>query len=224
MNDEEIYEGLCTFITEERRAAFERVAADRTRRVTVLLENIYQQHNASAVLRTCDLLGVQDVHVIEEANTFSPHPDVALGSSKWLDIHRHRGVNATRDRLAHLRERGYRIVVTSPHGQASTPHDIDLATPLAICFGTELTGASDALLGSADLHLRIPMYGFTESYNISVSVALVLFTITERMRAQGEAWRLSEQEQLALKLAWARRSVRDAELIERRLRDEHRAS
>ena len=224
MTDEETYEGLCRFITPERRAAFERVAADRTRRVTVLLENIYQQHNASAVLRTCDLLGVQDVHVIEEVNTFSPHPDVALGSSKWLDIHRHRGANATQDRVAHLRESGYRIVVTSPHGDASTPHDIDLSTPLAICFGTELTGASNALLGSADMHLRIPMYGFTESYNISVSVALVLFTITERMRAQDDAWRLSAEQQLALKLAWARRSVRDAELIERRLRDEQRAS
>lgn len=221
MTDEALYEGLCRFITPERRATFDRVATDRTRHVTVLLEDIYQQHNASAVLRSCDLLGVQDVHVIERVNTFAPNPDVALGSAKWLDIHRARGEDATAKTVQRLRDRGYRIVVTSPHARSRTPHDIDIDAPLAICFGTELTGASNELLQAADDHLRIPMYGFTESYNISVSVAITLFTITERMRRANERWRLGAQEQLGLKLEWARRSVRDADLIEQRLRTEH---
>lgn len=221
MTDQELYEGLCRFITPERRAAFERVAPLRTRHVTVLLEDIYQQHNASAVLRSCDLLGVQDVHVIETVNRFDPNPDVALGSAKWLDIHRERGADATVNTVRKLRARGYRIVVTSPHSDGRTPHDIDIERPMAICFGTELTGASGALLQEADEHLRIPMYGFTESYNISVSAAIILFTITERMRHASDQWRPGVEDQLRSKLEWARRSVRDAALIEQRLRAQH---
>lgn len=218
MTDTDLYEGLCRFITPERRAAFERVAPHRTRHVTVVLEDIYQSHNASAVLRSCDLLGVNDVHVIENTHAFSPNPEIALGSSKWLDLHRYRGQDGTRQCLDTLRARGYRIAVTSPHGDCRTPDDVDLATPLAICFGTELTGASSALLDAADVRLRIPMVGFTESFNISVSVAITLYTITQRLRASNIAWALTADEQLALRLAWARRSVRDAEGVERRLR------
>lgn len=220
MSDEELYEGLCRFVTPERRAAFERVAPWRTRYVTIALENIYQSHNASAVLRSCDLLGVNDVHVIEATHRFDPTADIALGSSRWLDIHRYDGEGATGRCVQRLREMGYRIAVTSPHRESSTPHDVPIDAPMAVFFGTELTGASADLLALADLHVRIPMYGFTESYNISVSAAITLFTITERLRAADDRWKLAGPELLALKLAWVRRSVRDAAAIERRLRAE----
>lgn len=219
MTDLELYEQLCAFITPERRDLFDRIVAQRTRHVTVVLEDIYQTHNASAVLRTCDLLGVQDVHIIERRNTYKVDDQVALGSSQWLDLHKHQGSDDGHAIcIEDLRRRGYRIVATSPHADAHTPHEIPLDAPLALCFGTELTGLSDALMRTADLHLRIPMYGFTESYNISVSAAIALFTITERLRHSDIPWRLSETDMQDIKLRWVRRSLHRSDLIEQHLR------
>jgi tRNA (guanosine-2'-O-)-methyltransferase len=220
MTDEELYQRLCAFISDNKRSLFDRIAAQRTRQVTIVLEDIYQPHNASAVVRTCDLLGIQDLHVVESRNTYTVNPDVTQGASKWVDIFRHRGgTDNSADCITMLRDSGYRIVATSPAPGACTPDDIPLDQPLAICFGTELTGLSDGMLAAADVHLRIPMYGFTESYNLSVSAAIVAYTITERLRGGAMAWQLSDAEQLALKLAWVRGMLRDAEAIEARIRD-----
>lgn len=219
MNDHDLYERLCAFITPNKRALFERIAALRTRHITCVLEDIYQPHNASAVVRTCDLLGIQDLHIIENRNKYTVSPDVTLGSSKWVDMHRWRGhADNTSRCLTHLKERGYAIVTTSPRAEDTTPHTIALDRPLAFCFGTELTGASDALMRQADIALRIPMYGFTESYNISVSAAITLFTVIERLRASQVPWQLDEAALAALKLSWARKVVHSAAHLEERIR------
>ena len=225
MTDRELYERLVPFISDNKRALFDRLAPLRTRHVTVVLEDIYQSQNASAVVRTSDLLGIQDIHVIENRNKYQLNPDVTLGSSKWVDIHRYR--EHADNALAcvnELRSKGYRIIATSPRGESNTPHTIDLKRPMAFCFGTELTGLSDALLNAADEHLRIPMYGFTESYNISASAAITLFTVTERLRLSDVVWQLNEADLIALKLRWARKIVQSAELIEARLRNDEDAN
>lgn len=224
MTDHQLYERLAAFISDNKRALFDRMAPLRTRHVTVVLEDIYQPHNASAVVRTADLLGIQDMHIIENRNKYTVNPDVTLGSSKWVDMHRYReaGDNTTRC-IGALREQGYAIVVTSPRAPEITPHSIPLDKPMAFCFGTELTGASDELMQAADMHLRIPMYGFTESYNISVSAAIVLFTVMERLRASNVPWQLDEASLIALKLQWARKVVHSAAHLEQRLRDELRS-
>lgn len=219
MTDRERYERLVPFISENKRALFDRLAPLRTRHVTVVLEDIYQSQNASAVVRTSDLLGIQDIHVIENRNKYQLNPDVTLGSSKWTDIHRYREhADNAMACVAHLRSKGYRIVATSPRGESCTPHTIDLAQPMAFCFGTELTGLSGTLLNAADVHLRIPMYGFTESYNISASAAITLFTVMERLRASDVAWQLNGSGLIALKLQWARKIVQSAAHIEARPR------
>lgn len=220
MNDHELYERLALFITDNKRALFDRLAPLRTRHITAVLEDIYQPHNASAVVRTCDLLGVQDIHIIENRNKFTVNPDVTLGSSKWVDMHRWRGEDDNSLRcVEHLKRAGYAIVVTSPKATDTTPHTIALDRPLAFCFGTELTGASDVLVRHADIGLRIPMYGFTESYNISVSAAITLFTVMERLRASNVEWRLGTDALAALKLGWARKVVRGAGQLEQHFRD-----
>ena len=221
MTDQELYDRLSDFITDNKRSLFDRLAAERTRHVTAVLEDIYQPHNASAVVRTCDLLGVQDIHIIENRNKFTVNPDVTLGSSKWTTMHRHRGGDSNSLAcLNALRKSGHLIVVTSPQASDITPNTIPLDRPLAFCFGTELTGASDALMENADVHLRIPMHGFTESYNISVSAAIVLYTVMERLRASDVQWRMPDAERLALKLEWARKVVRSSNHLEQRFRDE----
>jgi tRNA (guanosine-2'-O-)-methyltransferase len=221
LSDAELYDRLSAFISDNKRALFDRIAPERTRHVTVVMEDIYQPHNASAVVRTCDLLGVQDIHIIENRNKYVMNPDVTLGSSKWTDMHRYR--EHTDNSLAcveRLKKEGYRIVATTPRADNVTPHTIPLDAPLAFCFGTELTGLSDTIMDRADIHLRIPMYGFTESYNISVSAAITLFTVMERLRASEVTWRLGDEQLMALKLAWARKIVHSAQHIEELIRRE----
>lgn len=222
LNDEELYAKLSSFVSDNKRALFERIASERTRHVTVVLEDIYQPHNASAVVRTCDLLGVQDIHIIENRNKYVMNPDVTLGSSKWTDMHRYREhEDNSAACIARLQAAGYRIVATTPRADSFTPNDIPLDGPLAFCFGTELTGLSDGFMRAADTHLRIPMYGFTESYNISVSAAITLYTVMERLRASSVDWRLGADDLIALKLSWARKVVHSAQHLEERFkRDE----
>lgn len=221
LSDQALYDKLSAFVSPNKRALFDRIAPERTRHVTVVLEDIYQSHNASAVVRTCDLLGVQDIHIVEDRNKYTVNPDVTLGSSKWIDMHRYRnGADNSMDCVRALKRKGYRIVATTPRADSVTPHNIPLHEPLAFCFGTELTGLSDAIMQHADIHLRIPMYGFTESYNISVSAAITLFTVMERLRASDVPWRLNADELLALKLEWARKMVHSAHHIEERARRE----
>ncbi|HOZ40924.1 MAG TPA: RNA methyltransferase [Flavobacteriales bacterium] len=219
MTNEQLYDRLSAFVSDNKRALFDRLAPQRTRHITVVLEDIYQAHNASAVVRTADLLGIQDMHIIENRNKYTVNPDVTLGSSKWVDMHRYREATGNTMRCVRkLKEQGYRIVVTSPHAPEVTPATIALDRPMAFCFGTELTGASEELIANADMQLRIPMYGFTESYNISVSAAIVLYTVMERLRNSTVPWQLPHEQLLDLKLAWARKVVHSAAHLEAHFR------
>lgn len=216
--DAERYAQLAPFISDNKRALFERIAKERTRHVTVVLEDIYQPHNASAVVRTADLLGVQDIHIIENRNKYTVNPDVTLGSSKWTNMirYRERGTDNAMKCVDTLKAQGYRIVATSPRADSVTPESIPLDKPMAFCFGTELTGLSGGMMEHADTFLRIPMHGFTESYNISVSAAIVLYTVMQRLRNSAVEWRMTEAELDALKLSWARKTVHSAQHIEAR--------
>ncbi len=207
---------LSEYLTENRKKLFEQVIRYRTRHITVVLEDIYQPHNASAVLRSADLTGIQDIHIIENKNRYEVNPEVAMGSSKWLNLIKYNEkADNTLDAYAALRKKGYRIVATTPHKQDQTLEEIPLEGKMALVFGTELKGLSETAIVRADEYLRIPMYGFTESYNISVSAALSLFTLTERLRKSSIRWQLSETEKLDILLEWAKRSIKHADLYEK---------
>ena len=206
-----LYEQATQFFSENKRALFDRLAPLRTRHISVVLEDIYQSHNASAVLRSCDCFGVQDVHVVEARNPFNPAGDVAVGSSKWVDYYRY---NSIQDVYRNLHAKGYRIVATLPHENDTMIGDLDISQPTALVFGTELTGLTQEAIDGADAYVKIPMYGFTESFNISVCAALSLFSLTERMRRDTSLqWRLSDDDLLDLKLHWAMQAVKDGEKV-----------
>jgi tRNA (guanosine-2'-O-)-methyltransferase len=205
---------LLTFITPGRRQKFEETILSRTRHLTVILEDIYQPHNASAVLRTCDVFGVQDVHIIENRNKYEVNPDVALGASKWLTLLKYnRAANNTPECLESLKRRGYRVFATSPHQDDYTPETIPLNEPLALLFGTELEGLSPDALALSDGFVKIPMFGFTESLNISVSAAILLHALTNRLRHSGLPWQLPEPERTRVLLAWTMNSVKRSDLL-----------
>ncbi len=212
---------LSQFITDERKQRFEEVLDFRTRHITVVLEDIFQPHNASAVLRSCDLTGVQDVHIIENNFTFDVNPDVVMGSTKWLDIHRYNEEEFnTPAVIEQLKSKGYQIVATCPHRDDYTPETLPLDRPVALFFGTEKTGLTDYVLDHADQYVRIPMVGFTESFNISVSAALLVYTLTRRLREQTDLdWHLSEEEKNEVRLEWSKRTLNRIRQYERKFND-----
>lgn len=209
-----LYERAAELFSDNKRALFDRLAPLRTRHISVVLEDIYQSHNASAVLRSCDCFGVQDVHVVENRNVFNPAGDVAVGSSKWVDYYRYPTIQ---EAYAELHRRGYRIVATLPHENDQMIGDLDISQPTALVFGTELTGLTGEAIDGADAYVKIPMYGFTESFNISVCAALSLFSLTERMRRSDIRWQLDDDELLDLKLHWAMQAIRDGEKVVKQL-------
>jgi tRNA (guanosine-2'-O-)-methyltransferase len=207
---------LLTFISENKIRKFESIILKRTRHLTIILEDIYQPHNASAVLRSCDCFGIQDVHIIENMNKYEVNPDVALGSAKWLSLMKYNTeTNNTNSCLISLKNKGYKIVATSPHKDDFTPETLNLDQKVALVFGTELAGLTDNAMELADEYVRIPMYGFTESLNISVSAALLLFALSERLRKSNVNWRLSEEEKIEIMLQWARSVIKKSDVMER---------
>jgi tRNA (guanosine-2'-O-)-methyltransferase len=219
--NERIYAKLFDAITENKQEMFERIAPERTRHITVALENIYQTHNASAVVRTCDCLGVQDLHVIEQRNEYVVQRDIALGAGRWVDIHNHSNKStATQDCLLTLKQKGYRIIATTPHGNSKSIFDIDISEPMAFVFGTERKGISQEALDLADEAVFIPMFGFTESFNVSVSVAMTLNTIRQRLNESKIDWRLSKSEQTALKIEWCKRILNGGDYMYERFLEE----
>jgi tRNA (guanosine-2'-O-)-methyltransferase len=214
--DKELITYLSQFISDSRRSKFDKVLEYRTRHITIALEDIYQPHNASAVLRSCDIFGVQNIHIIENKNAYTINKDIAMGAPKWLNLHKYRKEeNNSLSCIKKLKEQGYRIVATTPHENDCLLDDLTVEKPMALFFGTELTGISDTVRAHADEFVRIPMYGFTESFNISVSAALCLHTLTSKLHQTTVDWHLNEQEKDELLLRWLRNSIPKVELIEK---------
>lgn len=204
-----LYNLLSEHISEHKRNLFELVLAERTRYVTLVMEDLYQAQNTSAIQRSAESFGVQDLHVVENTHTFSHHRRISKGSSDWLSLHRYneQGVNNTERCLAGLKAKGYKIVVTALHEKTVDLHELDLSEKTAVLMGTELSGASDTAMQMADVYMKIPTFGFTESLNVSAASAIILQHLTHRIRHEHRSWQLTDDEKLALKIEWAKRSV-----------------
>lgn len=208
--DLQLLEYLQSYLTERRRNLFNTVLKERTRHFTVVTEDVYQMHNASAVMRSCDVFGIQDLHVIEENLGKKLDREIAMGAQKWVDIHRYQQVGHC---ISELKEQGYQIVATTPHNDSHLLQDFDVSKRSAIFFGTETNGVSNEVIKEADTFLKIPMYGFTESLNISVSAAIILQDLVTRMRNENIPWQLSEEEILELKMQWTRKCIKSVDEI-----------
>jgi tRNA (guanosine-2'-O-)-methyltransferase len=210
---------LYSFLTEDRQKKIKKNLLDRTRYITVILEDMYQSHNVAAVMRSCDALGVQDVHCIEHENTLEIKRNIAMGASKWLTVSKYRAQSgdtksATLACIQTLKAQGYTIVATSPHGK-QTLNQLPLDSKIALMFGTEDEGLTKEALDAADQLITIPMYGFVESFNVSVSVALCLYDSTMRLRSSDYDWKLSEEETAELELIWLKAAVERGDILER---------
>lgn len=210
---------LAEHISPARWAKMQECIALRTRYTTLVLENIQQPQNTNAVLRSCEIFGVQDVHIVEETHGFSSYTGISRGASDWLSIKRYNkpGSHRIAECYDYLRARGYRILATSPRsGSTYTIENVPFDQPCAYVFGTEEVGLSSYALEHADATVTIPMYGFTQSFNISVSAALVMYETVRRLHASSHAWQLTSVEQEQVLLAWLRRDAAGATELERR--------
>lgn len=205
------------FLTPQRQAKFTEVLHQRTRQITVVLVDLNQSHNASAILRSCEAFGVQDVYVVEFQHRFETKREIAMGTDRWLTIHRFGGDAALDRCFDALTQFGYRTAATvltpetTPISKISVAHE----QPLAVFFGTEKHGLPEEVIERVDLHTHIPMYGFVESFNVSVAAALTLQNLTQRLKQESQTWPLSPQEQEELWLNWTRESINNCDALER---------
>lgn len=217
MIDTQFLEYLEGFVSEKRKETFKKVLEQRTRHFTVVLEDIFQPHNSSAVIRSCDIFGVQDVHVIQNKYSSRVSRHVAKGSQKWLDIKKYnQSANNTQDCLDALRKDGYQIIATTPHNESCMLHEFDINKKSAFVFGVEKEGVSEYTMNQSDGFLKIPMVGFTESLNISVAAAIILQDITTKLRASDIAWKLTTKEKEELYFDWVQKSIKSIQKITER--------
>lgn len=200
-------------MTENKRQLIDSVLDQRTRHFTVMLEDLYHPHNVSAVIRTCDCFGVQDLYVAQKLHDYRVNPNVVRGAAKWVNIEKFTETeNAVEDCLNELKKKGYRLVGTTPDTNSTSMDQLDISEKTAFLFGTEKDGLSEATKAQVDELVHIPMYGFTESFNISVSAALLLQQLVKRLKDSDLAWQLTEEERSGLKFDWYQRIVKNAEM------------
>ncbi|WP_242135878.1 TrmH family RNA methyltransferase [Aestuariivivens marinum] len=210
MIDIDLLYHLESYLTNSRKTKFQNVLSQRTKHFTVAIEDVYQLHNTSAVMRSCDVFGIQEVNIIEEVNTKRIDREIAMGAQKWVDINRYNSVN---DCIKDLKQKGYQIVATTPHANDCDLHDFDVTKKSCFFFGRETEGLSDAVLNNADRFIKIPMVGFTESLNISVSAAIILQFATKKLKQSHINWQLSESELLEKRLDWCKKTIKSYQKI-----------
>lgn len=209
-----LIEHLSQFVTDVRKERLQEVLQNRTRHITVVLEDLYQTQNISAVMRTCDCYGIQDAYIVENRNEFEIHKDISMGADKWLTLHHYpHSEHNMKQCIDDLHAKGYTVVATLPDEKKTTIQDLSIDKKTAFLFGTELTGLSDEAVQYADCNALIPMYGFTESFNISNSAAIILSNFSERLRHSDVDWKLSQNEQDEIYLEWLKKSLRDPEAM-----------
>lgn len=216
---ERLFSEYAALITPERRSLLESRALERTRYVTVVLEDLYQAHNMSAIVRSCDCFGIQDVHIVEEQHRFSLSKGIVKGAEQWLSLKRHR-IQQSSDiaqTFSELRKAGYAIVATTPHKNDTLISTLPLDKKVALIFGTEREGLSAYALEHADAYVKIPLYGFTESFNVSVAAGITLYELTKRLKESTIDWRLSDEERLDMQLQWLIKTTSFGEVIQSKL-------
>jgi tRNA (guanosine-2'-O-)-methyltransferase len=198
-------------VSPEIKNKLEVVIQNRTRYITIVVEDLYQSQNASSVTRTCENSGIQDIYAIEDRNNFIIDENVSLRAEKWVDIFRY---NNTPKCIEKLKADGYRIIATTPHKNDFNLEELPIDNKIAIIFGTEEKGLSDDAINSADQFMKIPMFGFTESFNISVSTAITACYLTNKLRDSKINWKLTEEESQDLKLNFLKKLIDNFDSLE----------
>jgi tRNA (guanosine-2'-O-)-methyltransferase len=209
-----LYLYLKEYLTAERLKLIEDTSAQRTRHISFGLEDVYQEHNAGALVRTCECFGIQDLYVIENHHEFRASPNISRGSYKWINsIYFRRSEDPIQDCIANIKSKGYRLAATTP-GRNSVPlEELNLETPTLFFFGKEKHGLDQQIIDAADVQTHIPMSGVTESLNVSVAAGVTAHHITSRLKSSDIPWQLSEEDLLDLRIEWTLHSIRSPKML-----------
>ncbi|MCL4168877.1 UNVERIFIED_CONTAM: hypothetical protein GTU68_020329, partial [Idotea baltica] len=166
--------------------------------------------NTSAVIRSCDIFGIQEAHLIQNRNTNELDKNIAMGAEQWVDVHRYKNSSEC---ITALKKKGYQIIATTPHHDSILLRDFEMKEKVALFFGTERDGLTPAVLEQADGFLKIPMKGFTESLNISVAAAIILNDLSDKLIQKDVPWQLTEAEKRKKRLEWTKKSIKSIDNI-----------
>lgn len=215
--DMKLLDYLENFITADRSERFLDILKERTKYITVAVEDVFQMHNTSAIIRSCDVFGIQEAHLIEGRFGKRLDKNIAMGAEQWVDVHTHNDSIICLDRL---KKEGYKIIATTPHNDSCLLDDFSFDNKIALFFGTEKEGLSQEVMAKADGFLKIPMVGFTESLNVSVSAAIILQALTTALKKKEINWELTDKEKLEKRLDWTKKSIKSIDaILERYIKD-----
>jgi len=214
---EKLIDYLEEFITSNRKERINDILLRRTNHIAVCVEDVYQLHNTSAVIRSCDVFGIQQLHVIEEQYGERLDKNIAMGAEKWVDVHRY---ETAADCIDRLKSDGYKIIATSPHQTSYPLNEFDVSQKSVICFGTERSGLSSTIMDQADGYIHIPMEGFAESLNISVSAAIILHELRSRLNQSKVQWQLTKEEREAKRIDWTMKSIKSIDAVMKRYKND----
>lgn len=212
-----LYQYLQQFLTQERFEKIDFFATQSSDFVLPVMEDVYQFRNAAAIVRSAEACGFHKIIAMEKHNVFQPNLDLTKGADTWVEVEK---VPAKLSSIKEIKNRGYKIVAVSPEKNAVSLPDFEITEPVALTFGTEWKGVSDEILDFADETLSIPMYGFTQSFNVSVAAAICFYELKQKLIKANVSHFLDEEKALRMKIRWAVNSIRSGnEILEKYLRD-----
>ena len=222
MNIQELsqpFDYLKQFLTEERLRKIEYFSVRSSDFVLPILEDVYQFRNAAAIVRSAEACGFHKVVSLEKENIFNPNLSVTKGAETWVEIQK---MPHHLDSLKEIKNQGYKILAISPEKEAMMLPDYEIKSPVALVFGTEKEGISEGILDFADNTLAIPMYGFTESFNVSVAAAICMYELKQKLLKSDINYCLSGEKLLRTQIRWAVNSIRSGdEILQRYLKLNH---
>lgn len=210
MENQKIFDYLKQFLTEDRLAKIEHFSRESSDFVLPVMEDVYQFRNAAAIIRSVEACGFHKVVAMEARNVFDPNLTVTKGAETWVEVEK---MAHSLESLQQIRNRGYKLVAVSPEKNATILPDFEIKEPVALIFGTEWQGVSEDFLDFVDETLAIPMYGFTQSFNVSVAAAICCYDLKQKLLNSSVDYKLNEEKRLEMMIRWAVKSIKYGEDI-----------
>lgn len=210
MKDQQIYDYLKNFLTDERLSKIEHFAPESSDFILPVIEDIYQFRNAAAIVRSVEACGFHKVVALQEDNNFEPNLRVTKGADTWVEVER---LPRNMESFQNIKDRGYKMVAVSLEKNAKFLPEYEITEPIALVFGTEMQGVTEEILDFADETLAIPMYGFTRSFNVSVAASICMYELKQKLIKSNIDYKLNEEKRLQMKIRWAVNSIKSGQQI-----------
>lgn len=216
------YDRLFDLLTEHKKNLFTTLIEYRTNHIAWLADNFYHEQNSSAIIRSADCFGYNTVFVIEDKYRFKVNEEIAMGAQKWVNTVIFQVGNVDYGQAIHaIKQSGYKLIAATPHINGLSVENLDIRKPICIAMGSERHGHHPEILEEADGFVAIPMEGFSESLNVSVTAGVLMYTLKKRLKSEGIDWQLSDADKKRQILIWMLKTIPSAQkMVERWIQEE----